>query len=148
MYLVYLLLGFLAGAILPVQLALNNQLRYASGSPLMSATISFLAGTAALLASAVVVRAPFPSPAVFGHAPWYVWVGGGCIGAVYVTLSILLAPKLGPLLTFALIVAGQTINAALIEHFGLLGFEQHPLTAARIGGVLLLVGGVVLIRVF
>lgn len=148
MYLIYLLLGFLAGCALPVQLALNNQLRLVSGSPLISATISFFTGTVALVVSALLLRAPFPTATSFGHVPWYVWIGGGCIGAVYVTLTILLVPKLGPLLTFALVVAGQTINAAVIEHFGLLGFVRHPIGPVRAVGIALLLGSVVLIRAF
>jgi len=48
----------------------------------------------------------------------------------------------------ALIVAGQMTASVVLDHFGWLGYQLHPLSGMRILGVCLLVGGVVLIRWF
>jgi bacterial/archaeal transporter family-2 protein len=60
--------------------------------------------------------------------------------------SIVTAPKLGAATLVALILAGQAIASLLVDHFGWVGFEEHPITAVRVVGVLLLAGGVALIR--
>jgi len=80
-------------------------------------------------------------------APAYAWLGG-ILGAFYVTVIILAFPKLGPGLTFALVVAGQMITSMLLEHFDILVAQQNPITAVRLGGVALIIAGVILIKLF
>ena len=40
----------------------------------------------------------------------------------------------------------KCLEDLVFDHFGLLGVAEHPVTAVRLLGVLLLLGGVVLIR--
>ena len=49
-------------------------------------------------------------------------------------------------MTFSLIIAGQMIVTLIIDHFGLLGVPVKEVSIARIGGILLITAGVVLIR--
>ena len=65
------------------------------------------------------------------------------LGALYVVSVIVLVPRLGSAVTFALIVAGQMGISLAIDHFGLFGFPRTPLSLARVGGGALLVAGVV-----
>ena len=51
-------------------------------------------------------------------------------------------------MTFSLIVAGQMIVTLVLDHFGFLGLDQRPVSLPRVLGVLLIIGGVVLIRRF
>jgi bacterial/archaeal transporter family-2 protein len=74
-----------------------------------------------------------------------VWTGG-LLGAFYVLGSIVTAPKLGAATLVAVILAGQAIASLLVDHFGWVGFEEQPISALRIAGVLLLAGGVALVR--
>src|SRR5919108_3997232 len=80
-----------------------------------------------------------------GDAPWWVWIGG-ILGAFYVLGSIVTAPKLGAATLVALILAGQAIASLLVDHYGWVGFEGHPITLVRVAGVVLLAGGVALVR--
>jgi len=48
----------------------------------------------------------------------------------------------------ALIVAGQMMTSVVLDHFGWLGYQIHPISVVRILGVFLLLGGVVLVRLF
>jgi transporter family-2 protein len=61
---------------------------------------------------------------------------------------ILAFPNLGPGLTFGLLVAGQMIISVVLEHFGILVVEPHPISLLRVLGILLIVGGVTMVRVF
>ena len=62
--------------------------------------------------------------------------------------TVILVPKLGAALTFALIIAGQMVISVILDHFGLIGLPVKVLSAGRVIGIVLLVVGVVLIRKF
>ena len=147
MYVVYVLLAILAGAGLPVQLGMNNQLRIMTGSPMTAAFISFLTGTAALALYVLLLRQPLPTTLQIANAPWWIWLGG-VVGVFYIVVAIVVAPKIGPAVLFSLVVAGQLINSVVSDHFGLFGYDVHPVSVPRILGVAMLIGGVVLIRAF
>lgn len=142
-----LLLAVLIGAMLPVQAGLNAQLARVAGSPVWSALISFGTGTLGLVAYLLVNRAGLNTVTALRAAPWYLYLGG-LLGAVYVTMILLLVPRLGVALTFGLTIAGQMLLSLLLDHFGLLGLPMQPISAGRLAGVALLVLGVILIRRF
>ena len=142
-----LLLALLAGVALTVQVGLNAQLRTWTVDPVLATLASFLVGSATLLLYALAVRAELPAAGRLAAAPWWVW-GGGVLGAGYVLATIVLAPRLGPGVLFGAVVAGQMAAAVVVEHYGWLGFQAHPVNAARLAGVAMIVGGVVLLRRF
>jgi transporter family-2 protein len=76
---------------------------------------------------------------------WWQW-SGGLLGAVYVVATIVLAPRLGAATLIAAVVAGQMIASVLLDQYGLVGFPVHPLSALRLLGAGLVIGGVVLIQ--
>ena len=49
------------------------------------------------------------------------------------------------LLLLALTVAGQMIASVIVDHYGLLGFQQQAVTPLRLAGIALLVAGVWLV---
>lgn len=117
------------------------------GHPILASLVSFVVGTAALLAYALILRLPLPAPQSFNQSPWWVWTGG-LFGAFFVTASIIVAPRLGAAISLSLIIAGQLLVALALDHFGLLGFPERPLNGWRVLGAVLLVIGVALIRRF
>jgi bacterial/archaeal transporter family-2 protein len=139
----YLLFALAAGAMLPIQFGINAQLATWVGGSVRAAFVSFVVGALALLVAVLATTRSWPDRA--GDAPWWVWVGG-LLGAFYVLGSIVTAPKLGATTLVALILAGQAIASLLVDHFGWVGFEEHPISALRVVGVLLLAGGVALVR--
>ena len=143
----YLLLAFAAGAMLPFQAGINAELANWVNSPFRAAFVSFLVGTLVLLVVAALVFKPLPSWTKLGDAPWWVWIGGA-LGAFYVTGAIISAPKLGAATLVALVVAGQALASLAVDHFGWVGFDENPISLGRIGGMLLIAAGVVLVRIF
>ncbi len=148
MYLLLPLVAFAVGMLLPFQAGINAQLKGFLGNPLQAALLSFLAGTTLLLVLAVVMRVPLPTSKVLAGIPWWAWVGGGFCGAIYITMVILLTPRLGASTTFGLIISGQLIMSLVLDHFGAVGFAVHPINPWRVAGVVLLILGVILIRKF
>lgn len=137
--------ALLAGIGLPLQAAVNVRLRDVLGNPLRASLGSFAIGTVLLLAAALIVRAPLPALATVERAPWWVWTGGA-LGAFFVLGTIVIVPRLGSAVTFALVVAGQMMASIVIDRYGLFGIPQTPLSPARLLGAALLVGGVLLVR--
>jgi transporter family-2 protein len=138
--------AFLAGSLLPIQGAFNTRLAAAAANPIHASLISFVVGTLALGAYSVVTRQAV-SWAGLASAPWYAWIGGLC-GSVTLTAIILTYPRLGPGLGFGLLIAGQLVVSILLEHFDILVAQPHPISVLRVVGVALVLGGVVMIRIF
>lgn len=134
-----------AGISLVVQQALNANLRTALNSAAWSGFMSYFIGVVCMAALAIFLQDPIPSAATAARISWWAW-GGGLFGAIFIGLGILLVPQLGAATFFALLIAGQMLGSILFDHFGLLGLPVHPISAVRLAGAALLVGGVVLIR--
>jgi transporter family-2 protein len=140
-------LALATGAMLPVQFGVNSHLRDFVGGPVLAAAISFVVGTIALVAAALVVRRSLPEVGPVSNAPWWVW-SGGLLGACFVLASIILTPRLGAATTIGLVLTGQVVASMVIDHFGLIELPVHEASTPRIRGALLIVAGVVLVQRF
>ena len=78
-------------------------------------------------------------------APWSLYLGGVC-GFVIILSLAWVYPKIGAAVAIGLVVLGQGAAALAIDHFGLLGMPKEPVTLTRIAGMVLLGGGMALIR--
>ena len=144
---VFFLLAFVAGFTLPTQAGINVQLNKWCQSAILATTISFAVGTIGLFFYVLCLRIPWPTVDTMSNHPWWIWTGG-LLGAFFVASTIVLAPRLGAASMIALIVAGQMMTSVVLDHFGWLGYQIHPISGVRILGVFLLLGGVVLVRLF
>lgn len=115
-------------------------------SPVYASLISFAVGVLSLILYVVLTKQPVSVEGI-KTAPAYAWLGG-VLGAFYVTAMVLAFPRIGPALTFGLVIGGQLLVAMLLEHFNILVTEQHSVNIWRVLGILLIIGGVILIRKF
>jgi transporter family-2 protein len=143
--LVLVLLGLAAGAVLPVQAGVNAAIREHLGRPEWATFVNFAVGSVALAGWLFLQRSPVPTLAQAARAPWWSWTGG-LLGAFYVTVIILLTPRLGVAATLALAIAGQLGAALALDHFGLLGLAVRPFGPTKALGAALLAAGVFLVR--
>jgi transporter family-2 protein len=141
--------AIVAGAVLPVQGAINAQLRADLDAPLPVAAVSFVLATAVLAVPLAVAvrtgRVQRPRWSGLRDVPWWGWLGGG-VGAGYVTAVFLLIPEIGAAPTIALTVAGQQLAGAAVDHFGLLRLPRRPVRRTRLLGVAVLLAGVGLLQ--
>ena len=142
----HLLFALAAGAMIPFQAGINAQLASWVGSPMRAAFVSFAVGTVALLALTLAFARGWPGAEKIGDAPAWVWIGG-LLGAFYVFGAIVTAPRLGAVTFIAVILAGQALASVAVDHFGWVGFDEHPLTPGRVVGILLVGVGVALVRI-
>lgn len=138
-------LAIMAGVSIVVQQVLNANLRIALNSAAWSGFMSYALGVACMALLAVALRDPVPSASVAARIPWWAW-SGGVFGAIFIGLAIFLVPQLGAATFIALLVTGQMLASVSFDHFGWMGLTQRPIDLPRLVGVVLLIGGVVLIR--
>ena len=48
----------------------------------------------------------------------------------------------------AVILAGQALTSLVVDHFGMVGFDEHPATLGRVAGIGLIALGVLFVRLF
>jgi transporter family-2 protein len=137
------LLGLAVGAGLTIQAGVNAQFRQHLYSPFQAAFFSFLVGTIILAIMVVMQHANKPSWQDLMNVPAWLWVGG-FLGAFNISMSIILAPRLGALSFIIVIVCGQLITSTLLDHFGWLGFNKHPINWQRVSGIALVFIGLLL----
>ena len=140
-----ILLAIVVGFVLPVQAGVNAQLRLTLGHPLTTAFASFLVGTLALGVLIVVFQVPLPAARAASPAPAWHWIGG-LLGAAYIALAVILAPRLGAATMIASVVAGQMLASLVLDHFGWVGFARQEATPARLLGAALVILGVRLMQ--
>lgn len=139
----FALLAFAVGTLLPLQAGVNGRLAAAAGNPALAALASFAVGTATLAAYAVALRPALPAAEALARLPWWYWTGG-VLGAFFVAVTALTAPRLGATALTAVVVAGQLLMSLALDHFGLAGFARRPADPARVLGVTLVLAGALL----
>lgn len=145
---VFITMAIVAGSFMVIQSGVNSQVRVRLDDPWQAAFLSTTISTVCLFfVSAVLSQRLFPDVGKIVDGPWWLW-SGGVMGAGIVAASLYLVSKLGGGVLFALIVTGQMAAAMVLDHYGMLGLPVHHVNAQRILGVVLLLAGVALIRVF
>ncbi len=138
----FMLMMFCAGITVAVQPSVNARLAQKVGI-IESACISFAVGTIALyLLLLVSGRGTFRG---VSETAWWEWTGG-ILGAIFVSTTIVVVPRIGTAAAMAAIIAAQLIAGIILDHFGFFGFQGTPVDAKRVVGVLLLLAGAMLIR--
>jgi bacterial/archaeal transporter family-2 protein len=145
----WIVLGLTAGAALPIQGAINAQLRADLHVPFAAATISFAVATVAMvliLLPAITLRqAPRLEFQRFASVPWWGWLGGLC-GAAYVTAVFTAIPVIGAAAVVGLTVVGQQVASIFFDRYGFMRLPTRPVTMPRLRGVVFLLIGVALIQ--
>ncbi len=139
------LLAAVAGLSFVLQQAVNADLRASLHSAAWAGFVSYLGGTLCMLLLALVMRDQVPQVSALSRSHWWAW-SGGLFGAMYISISIVLVPRIGTAAFVALLVTGQMLASLVFDHYGLFGVPRHPLDPVRLSGAFLLVVGAVLVR--
>jgi len=131
----------LAGAVIATQAPTNAALGRSIGD-LRAVVVNFVVGGIAIAVVALLVGGGIGG---LGGDPVRWHYLGGLAGAGFVTVAVMTIRPLGVTLQTAAIIAGQLTMAAVVDHYGLLGVQVRPLTAAHAGGLGLLAAGVAVI---
>ncbi|MGQ5524625.1 DMT family transporter [Chitinimonas sp. PSY-7] len=142
----YFLFAVLIGCVVPLQAAVNNQLKgLIGGSTLLAAFVSFAVGTATLGVIAVLTNQRWQGLGGISQAAWW-HLTGGLMGAAFVFGTTLLAPRIGVAAMVSLIISGQILSSLLFDRFGWLGLATRELSTPRLIGALFVLAGVLLVN--
>lgn len=139
-----IILAFLGGAFLPIQIGVNGQLRAGLGHAMQATFVSFAVGAIGAFVACLLMRVPWPKPEQIAAPALWMWFGGLC-GTFYVWTTITTGPRIGAALAVSVAIAGQLVMATLLDHAGALGFPQHAVSPLKLLGIGLVVAGVVVI---
>jgi len=74
------------------------------------------------------------------NLPWYA-LGAGAMGLIVVGGVSFMIPRVGVAASITLIIAGQILLSAILDHYGLLGVDVRHLSLQRVFGLLLVFFG-------
>lgn len=143
--LLYIVLALIAGTLVAVQPGINALLSKHVAHPVQASVISFSAGLLTLLVVCLALGHKLPRPSMLLDAPWWLWIGGGMVGAFFVTTALVVAPKIGAAYWVSLVVAGQVLASLALDHFGVLGFRRQPIDWNALLGAGLVIAGVAVV---
>lgn len=142
---VYIAVAVLAGVVFALQPAINENVARSLNSAIQGSLISFSVGTILLIIINVALGLKLPSFDKLQAIPWWLWFSGGAIGVFVVTTAIIIQPKIGAGGWVACYVFGQLTMSVLLDNYGLLGLEIHPINLMRSLGIFFLGIGAILI---
>jgi bacterial/archaeal transporter family-2 protein len=138
-------LAVLAGLSNPIQSAANAALNKALQQVIPAALTIYAVAILGLLACAPFLGLSVRDlPTRLAMVPWWAWVGGLC-NLCFVLAGALCAQRIGSA-TFTVTVACSAIVLSIVlDRLGVMGLEEHPLSAMRLLGGALAIGGIVLV---
>lgn len=146
---IWRIVGILAGMLLAIQIAVNGQLGKVLHSSSHAALVSFFVGTITLIIivglkdrSYTNIKEPFKQ-----SAPWWIWIGG-ILGGSYVLINVFLVNQIGNGQTVVLALFGQITGSLLVQQFGLFNSLKNRIQPLQIIGLMVMIAGVILIRLF
>lgn len=146
---IWRIVGIIAGMLLAIQIAVNGQLGKVLHSSSHAALVSFFVGTITLIIivglkdrSYTNIKEPFKQ-----SAPWWIWIGG-ILGGSYVLINVFLVNQIGNGQTVVLALFGQITGSLLVQQFGLFNSIKNRIQPLQIIGLMVMIAGVILIRLF
>ena len=135
----HIIIMLAAGIGVPVLAALNAALGRQIGSPAVAASVLFIVAFVVAAGTALVTNPA--AVAKLASAPRHLFLGGVLV-AFYVLSITWIAPTMGVGNAVFLVLLGQLVSAAAIDHFGLFTAQPSPLTLTRTAGIALMAAGV------
>lgn len=141
----YVFISLLGGLIVPLQLAMINAFRHASGATQIQSTFFlYVGGAIASLVIALFVDGSIKPP-LYQQTSWWMWLSG-LLGSLYILCIFLAAPHIGATNTLLWIFLGQMIFATIIDSSGFLGMQIKKLDSLKLIGLgFIFIGGLIMI---
>lgn len=141
-----LLLSFIVGILVVIQGSVNARLGILLNNVILASTTTLLMSASFTIIAAFATVRQFPSHNQLLSIPVYMWLTGGVLSFLAVTLFYYIIPRVGisSAVTFGL--AGQILFAAIAGHYGWFGMPVEPFTFKKIIGIAGLIISVIIIK--
>ena len=132
-----------AGIGIPIMASISSGLGVRLGNPTFAVLILFVMTVP--MAAVLSAGTTFPSREVLFEVPFFFYLGAFFV-VFYVFSVTWITPRIGVGNAVFLVLFGQILAAAIIDHFGLFGAQKWSITPARLLGLVLMVLGVFLAK--
>lgn len=136
-----ILIGLLGGMAVGLQGPLSSMISQRLGI-IESVFIIHLGGS--LVSFLLILSKGGGNLAEWRSVPWYA-LAGGVLGLAVISAISFTIPRVGVASSILVIVTGQLLVSAALDHFGLLGAAIRPLDLPRLAGFLIVFAGVWLV---
>ncbi len=143
---ILLLLSFAVGVMVVIQGGINSRLGILLNNSLLATSTALTMGASFTMIAVLITVRQFPSMPEIKEVPVYMWISGGLLSFMAVTLFYYLIPRLGISTAVTFGLAGQIIFAAVAGHFGWFNMPLEPITVKKIIGLFVMITGVILIK--
>ncbi|SDN55089.1 transporter family-2 protein [Methylobacterium phyllostachyos] len=141
-------LALLAGVANAIEPGQNATLAKATGQPMLAGIFCFVLAIVCLFGVMVVVRLRSQSTSEQATpVPWWAWPGG-ILGAAVVLAQLYVSEQIGAAPFLGCVITAGVVGSIALDHYGLVGFERHPVGRWRIAGGVLMLVGVALVAAF
>ena len=137
----------LGGVLQAAGAPINGVLKASLVNPWLASAVSFMLVTFLAIALFWIQPTPLPTLGDLKDMKWWAPLGG-IVGAVAVFAGLTLVQKVGVGAINGLTICANLIASIVIDHFGLIGVPDHPLSWLRALGAVLMVGGMALVMKF
>lgn len=137
----YYLMAFAAGLGITLQTTLNGQLAKGVGGDSVAAALFSFAVGALCLGIFSLMRGGIAASLIAIPAQPLWSLMGGLLGASALLCYVVLAPRIGLSVLLGLAIAGQLISSLCIDHFGLMGATERPVSMIKLCGSLVMLAG-------
>ena len=139
--------GILIGILEASQVTINGRLNVVLHSPLKAGIISFAISALILWIFTLGQKISFHRNHYFqiNNPRWWIWLGG-LLGGIIIIGNAYLAPIIGTALSVVLVMLGMLIGGLLIDNYGWLKAKKRPITLVKTLGILVMLGGICLIK--
>lgn len=141
----YILAATMAGVGVPIMAAMNAHLGARLASPVAATLVLFTVAACASLVIYVLAGRPALTPAAAEMPPAHYYFAGLLVVFYGFTITWV-APRFGVGNAIFCVLLGQLAAATIIDHFGLFGAVQTPVTPRRIIGLCVMILGIWLAR--
>lgn len=141
--------GVVVGMLMASQMSINAELGRYLNTPIHASLVSFTIGTIILIILVGVKERSYHKInfTIGKDTPKWIWLGG-ILGGSYVLGTSTLVPLLGSGTVILVNLFGQMLSSLTIDHFGLFGSYKNRVILIQLIGVLIMVVGISLTKLF
>lgn len=144
--LILFILSFLVGIMVVIQGGVNARLGIFLKNSLLATSVALTIGACFTLIAILFTVKQLPSPNQLKEIPLYLWITGGLLSFLAVSLFYYIIPRIGISTTVTFGLSGQLLFAAIAGHFGWFDMPVEPITLKKGLGLAVLVLGIILIK--
>lgn len=140
------LMAFMGGVFLALQGTLNARLGVRMGNPILASLVAFSCSAVIVFIYVLFSKPKYVSFEELKNIPLYLWFTGGLCSVVGISMYYYTIPKLGAANMISIGLCGQLIFSVVASHFGWFELPVDTVSIKKIGGLMAMILGVLLIN--